>query len=139
MAKLNAQAATAKWVTNLSGSTAHITAGVNAVAVAPGVAAAASMQLWLQRIQQSAQKWAKNVGAVSLQDWQRAMTEYGIPRIAQGAQAKQGKYTKFATDFFPYLQQGMDKVNAMPKGDINASIARATAMIMHNNNYKKVG
>lgn len=139
MAKLNAQDATSKWVSNLSNSTAIIKRGVDAVTVAPGVAAANSVQLWLQRIQQSADKWKKNVGAVSLQDWQSAMSNYGIARIAQGAQAKQGKYTKFAEGFFPYLQQGMDKVKAMPKGDINASIARSNAMIMHNHGYKRQG
>jgi len=136
MAKLNAQDATAKWVSNLSNSTQTITKGVAAVTVAPGQAAANAQALWLQRIQASAAKWAKNVSAVSLSDWQAAMNNYGIARISQGAQAKQGKYTAFATSFFPYLQAGVDKVQAMPKGDINASIARANAMIMYNHAYK---
>ena len=124
MSKLNSQDATAKWVSNLSNSTAQITKGVGNVTVAPGQAAANAAALWLQRIQQSQDKWKKNVSAVTLQDWQYAMTQYGIARIAQGAQAKQGKYQKFADSFFPYLQQGVDKVKSMPKGDINASIAR---------------
>lgn len=136
MGKLNAQDATSKWVSNLSNATATITRGVGNVTTAPGQSAAAAQALWLQRIQQSADKWKKNVSAVTLQDWQNAMTQYGIARIAQGAQAKQGKYTKFAESFFPYLQTGVDKVRAMPKGDINASIARANAMIMHNHSYK---
>ena len=136
MAKLNAQDATAKWVSNLSNATAAITRGVGSVTVAPGQAAANAATLWLQRIQQSQDKWKKNVSAVTLQDWQQAMNSYGIPRIAQGAQAKQGKYQKFAESFYPYLQTGMDKVKAMPKGDINASIARANAMIMHNQAFK---
>lgn len=139
MAKLNAQDATSKWVSNLSNSTQAITRGVGNVTVAPGQAAANAQALWLQRIQASADKWKKNVSAVTLQEWQAAMTNYGIARIAQGAQAKQGKYTKFAESFFPYLQTGIDKVKAMPKGDINASIARANAMIMHNHAYSKKG
>lgn len=134
---LDPTAATAKWVQNLSNSSQHITAGVNNVTVAPGVAAANSVNLWLQRIQASAQKWATNVKAVSLSDWQQAMINVGIPRIAQGAQAKQGKYMAFAQQFYPYLAQGQAKVKAMPKGDISASIARATFMIQHNAAFKK--
>jgi hypothetical protein len=135
MANLDPQAATSKWVTNLSGATTAITAGVNAVTEAPGVAAAKQVNVWLQRIQQSQQKWAKNVAAVSLTEWQDSMTKLGIPRIAQGAQEKQGKYAAFATKFFPYLQQGVNQVKAMPKGTLAASIARATAMIQHNAAY----
>jgi len=137
MGKLDAQAATKKWVQNLSASSESITRGVQGVTVAPGVAAGNAMQLWLNRIQQSADKWKRNVSAVSLQDWQNAMLTYGIPRIAQGAQAKQGKFERFASSFFPHLQIGMDKVKAMPKGDIGASIARATTMIQHNHAYRR--
>jgi len=139
MSKLNPADATAKWVSNLSNASQHITRGVNAVTEAPGVAAARASALWLQRVQASQPKWARNVAAVSLQAWQEAMNTYGIPRIAQGAQAKQGKYQKFAESFYPYLQQGIDKVKSMPKGDINASIARSNTMIMHNYNYKGRG
>jgi hypothetical protein len=136
MAKaLDPAAATTKWVNNLSNASEAITAGVNAVTTAPGKAAAASVNVWLQRVQQSAQKWATKVGAVSLQSWQESMTTVGIPRIASGAQAKQGKYQTFATSFFPYLAQGQAKVAAMPKGTLANSIARATTMIQHNAAY----
>lgn len=135
MAKLDPTAATAKWVNNLSNSTSAITAGVNAVTQAPGAKAAAAVQTWLARIQQSANKWAKNVGAVSLQQWQEAMTTVGIPRIAQGAQAKQGKYLAFAQKFYPYLAQGQAQVQAMPKVTLQDGINRAVAMIKHNAAY----
>jgi hypothetical protein len=132
MARLDPSSATAKWVSNLSNATQHITDGVNAVTTAPGVAAARQQQTWLARIQASAQKWATNVAAVSLQDWQQSMIQTGIPRIAQGAQAKQGKYQAFATKFFPYLQTGVNTVRAMPKVTLQDGINRAVAMINHN-------
>jgi hypothetical protein len=132
MARLDPASATAKWVSNLSNATQHITDGVNAVQTAPGQAAARQVQTWLQRIQNSAQKWATNVSAVSLQDWQQSMIQTGIPRIAQGAQAKQGKYQAFATKFFPYLQTGVNQVKAMPKVTLQDGINRAVAMINHN-------
>lgn len=135
MSRLDPTAGTAKWVNNLSNATSSITAGVNAVTQAPGQKAANAVQTWLARIQQSAQKWARNVGGVTLQEWQQAMLNVGIPRIAQGAQAKQGKYLAFATKFYPYLAQGQAQVQAMPKVTLQDGINRAVAMIKHNAAY----
>lgn len=132
MANLDPTTATAKWVTNLSNATQHITDGVNAVTVAPGQAAARQQQTWLARIQASAQKWATNVSAVTLQEWQQSMINVGIPRIASGAQAKQGKYQAFAQKFFPYLQTGVNQVKAMPKVTLQDGVNRAVAMINYN-------
>lgn len=135
MARVTAEQATAKWLARLSASGQQITDGVQGVQVAPGQKAAAAKDLWAQRVAASKDKWARNVGRVSLADWQNAMITVGIPRIASGAQAKQGKVQDFMAKFLPYLDQGVAKVNAMPKGDINASIARAVAMIQHNAAY----
>lgn len=137
MARVTPEQATAKWVQRLSGSSQQITDGVRGVQVAPGQRAAASADLWLQRVTQSRDKWARRVGSVSLGEWQDAMINVGIPRIASGAQAKQGKVQDFMSQFLPYVDQGVAKVKAMPKGDINASIARAVAMIQHNANFKR--
>lgn len=132
MANLDPTTATAKWVNNLSNATAAISAGVDRVTTAPGAAAARQVQTWLARVQASAQKWATNVGAVSLAEWQDSMKNVGIPRIASGAQAKQGKYQAFATKFFPYLQTGVAQVKAMPKVTLQDGINRAVAMINYN-------
>jgi hypothetical protein len=136
MANLDPTKATAKWVANLSNSTTSITAGVNDVTVAPGVAAAAAVQTWLARVQASANKWAANTKAVSLQEWQAAMLNIGIPRIASGAQAKQGKYLAFASKFYPYLAQGQAQVKAMPKVTLQDGINRAVKMIQWNAQYQ---
>jgi len=132
VAPLNSAAATAKWVKGLQGATQQITDGVNAVQVAPGVSAAKQVQVWLARIQASAPKWQANVSAVSLGEWQQAMITTGIPRIAQGATNKQGKYQAFADKFFPYLAQGQAQVRNMPKTSLADGINRAVAMINWN-------
>lgn len=129
--------ATAKWVTNLSGSTERIKAGVARVTVAPGQRAAAQSQKWLQRVTASQDKWRTRVGSVSLQSWQASMTDVGIPRVAQGAQAKQSKFQAFASEFFPYLQQGVQRIDAMPSTTLEDSINRAVAMIRHNAGFKR--
>ena len=137
MARVTAQQAATKWQQRLSSATQQITDGVNGVTVAPGAKAAAAKALWLQKVQASQNKWAANVAAVTLQSWQNSMITVGIPRVATGAAAKVGKVESFMSQFLPYLDAGVAKVNAMPKGDINASIARATAMIQYNANFKR--
>jgi len=121
-----------KWATNLGGATTSITAGVNAVTVAPGQRAAAASQLWLNRVTASLDKWTRNVSAVTLQQWQAAMINKGIPRISSGAQAAIPKMTAFMTQWLPYVEQGAATVRAMPKNSLADSKARAAAMIDFN-------
>lgn len=132
MVRVSPQAGSDKWKTRLSASTQDVTNGVNAVTVAPGQLAAAKQQKWLTGVNAAADKWKRNVSNVSLQQWQTMMTTVGIPRIASGAAAKQGKYTAFAAQFYPHLDAGVAKVKAMPDGDIEARIQRAVAMMRHN-------
>lgn len=137
--RANSEQATAKWVQNIGQATERITSGVQAVQTAPGAAAAAAHQKWLSRVQAAADKWRQRVGSVSLQDWQQSMINVGIPRIAQGAQAKQGKMKAFMDDFLPYLSQGVARVEGMPSVTLEDNINRAVAMIRHNSQFKRSG
>lgn len=137
--RASSEQATQKWVTNIGQATERITSGVQAVQVAPGQAAAAAHQKWLTRVQEAADKWRQRVGSVSLQDWQQSMINVGIPRIAQGAQAKQGKMKAFMDDFLPYLSQGVQRVEGMPSVTLEDNINRAVAMIRHNSQFKRSG
>lgn len=133
---LDPTAATAKWVSRMQASGQQITEGVQAVTEAPGVRAAKQLNVWLAKIQQSAQKWQRNVAAVPLADWQSAMINRGIPAINVGVTAKSGNYQAFAMKFYPHLAAGVAKVRAMPKASLQDGIARAVAMIQHNADYK---
>lgn len=135
--RLSPQDATTKWVNNLSGATANIQAGIDRVTEAPGIKAAAKAQKWITAVQASQDKWKRNVAAVSLDQWKTLFKGVGVQRIAQGAQAKQSKYTAFATQFFPYLEQGVNKVQAMPDTTFEERIQRAVAMMRHNNQFKR--
>ena len=129
--------ATAKWVSNLSSATERMTAGAQSVTRAPGQAAAAAADKWLARVTASKDKFRTNVGAVSLQSWQNSYINIGIPRVAQGAQAKQSKYSDFAAQFLPYLSRGVAQIDSMPSVTLEDGIARATAMIRYNAKFKK--
>ncbi|HEX4921859.1 MAG TPA: hypothetical protein VFV92_14110 [Candidatus Bathyarchaeia archaeon] len=133
--KADAQQATDKWLQNIGTATERMKQGAMNVTVAPGQKAAAAADKWLQRVQQAQAKYKNNVSRVSLQDWQQAYIQVGIPRVSQGAQAKKAKYTAAMADFLPYLIQGVAKIDAMPKTTLQDSIARAVAMINHNAAY----
>jgi len=120
---------TAKWLTNYQGAATSMTTGAQGVTQAPGIAAAAAQAYWLTRIQASAAKWAANVAAVTLPEWQQAYINLGISRGQAGAQAKQGKYLTFITSYLQFLSTQVPQIKAMPKGNIQQSVARAAAMI----------
>lgn len=135
--RVTPEQATQKWLTNIGSATDRMKQGALGVQKAPGAAAAAAADKWLQRVQQSKDKFRTNVGRVSLQQWQDAYINVGIPRVSQGAQAKQAKYSQAMADFLPYLSQGVAKIDAMPNVTLQDSIARATAMIQHNAAYRR--
>jgi hypothetical protein len=133
------QAATTKWVTNLSNSTAAMTAGANRVTTSPGASAAAAADKWLAKVTQAKAKFAARVGSVTLQQWQTAYTTYGVQRVASGAQAKQGKMLSFQQDWQTYLQANMSKIDRMPTVTLQDGIAKAVAQIQLNANFKRSG
>lgn len=135
MATLSAQQITQKWVTNFGNAGTAMQQGVQAVNQAPGAKAAAAVQLWISRLQQSQQKWQNRVGAVTLPEWQNAMITLGIPRAQQGVQEKQGKYLNFITQYMQFLQGALPAIQSMPKGTLAQGIARSNAMITASYNW----
>jgi hypothetical protein len=129
MATLTPQQITQKWVTNFGNAGTAMQQGVQAVNQAPGAKAAAAVQLWISRLQQSQNKWQNRVGAVTLPEWQNAMITLGIPRAQQGVQEKQNKYLNFITQYMQFLQGALPSIQAMPKGTLAQGIARSNAMI----------
>ena len=138
MPQLDANAVATRWANNLAASTQKITASVNALTTSPTSQAANAAQTWLARLNDPATvaKFQKNLNRVTLQQWQTAMTQKGIPRIGQGAQqAVQTKMLPFYTAWLPYEAQGQQQVKAMPKGTLQDRIARAVFMINWNHQW----
>jgi len=124
------------WATRLAQSTQAITDGVNAVQVAPGVAAARQKNAYIANVQANAGKWATKTAAVPLGDWQAAMTGKGIPRIGQGATAAIPKMQAFLTKSLPYINSVVAGLPA--RGDLNANITRMVAFTTKMAQFKNV-
>ncbi|MGH7743508.1 MAG: hypothetical protein ACREQ5_01620 [Candidatus Dormibacteria bacterium] len=137
--RVTPQSGSDKWKNRLSGATQEITDGVNRVTEAPGAKAASKKAKWYAAITQAQDKWARNVAAVSLDQWKKAFLSIGVQRIAQGAQAKQDKYTRFAQEFYPFLDQNIQKVNAMPDTTIEERFQKALMMMRLNHDFKRNG
>lgn len=139
MAARDPNAVSAKWAKNLGQATEEIRAGVNAVQQAPGQKAAAAADLWLQRVQASRAKFARNVSRVTLDQWKTAMIDKGLNRVGTGANAAIPKMQSFMAEFLPHVDRIAQQVRAMPKGDLAASEARMVAQMRGNAQFKRGG
>jgi hypothetical protein len=129
--------ATAKWLTGISGAQDRMKSGAMAVQTSPGQLAAKAADKWLARVTASKGKFIANSNAVSLQAWQNAYINTGLPRVSQGAQDKQAKYTAAMDSFLPYMAQGLQTIDNMPNNTIEDAVNRAAAMIRWNSKYVK--
>lgn len=127
-------AAGSLWQSQFSGSSAKYQAGVQAVTTAPGQSAAAAADKWQTNVSSATakSKFATNSAAVTLTSWQQAATIRGVQNLSAGASKGVGKYTSFATKFFPVLSQNMAAVAAMPSTTLQDNINRAVAMMTAN-------
>jgi len=127
MATTDPNAAAARWAQNLGASRQKIIDGINSVQQAPGAAAAAQSQAYVNGVTRSVDKWKTNVQAVSLQSWKDSAINKGVDRIATGATQAQPKFADFMNQFLPHVQQV--KSTLPPRGDAEANIARMVAQV----------
>jgi hypothetical protein len=133
----NPQMVADKWATNLGNAGTSITAGVNATTVAPTQLAAAAVDRQVQGVMRAAQsgKTAAALNAVTLQQWQQAMIQKGVPRIGTGAAAAKPKFVSFMNQLLPFEQQGLQQLPA--RGDVNANIQRMVAWAQYMSTFRK--
>ena len=127
MARVTAQQWLDKWGRRLSAASPDITSGVNQVKTAPGAQAAAAQDRMLVGVTNAVTSgtWANNVSKVTLSDWQKSMTDKGIPRIQQGiTSAQQKKQTNIQT-LLSAVDASASIANAMPRGSLEQNLARA--------------
>lgn len=125
--KANPTAAASKWQSRLSqaANDGTVAAGVQAVQTAPGQLAARNKAGYLSGVNNNVNKWATNVAAVSNADWQDATISKGVPRIATGATAAEGKFATFMGKLLPFEQNLYNSLP--PRGTKDQNIQRAVS------------
>lgn len=136
MAKTTPQQAADDWANNLGASTSKMQRGINAVSESPGVAAARQKDKWLARLQESANKWATNTAATSLDYWKSQMNGIGLQRVGQGATAKKNKMVAHMTAWLPYMDTLKTKLASMPSTTYEQRKARAIAAMDHGHAFQ---
>lgn len=127
MARVTGQQWAEKWGRRLKGSTQDIASGIARVSEAPGVAAAKQAGTMLTNLAARVQDgtWQKNVAGVSLQDWQKAATTKGVPRIAAGVDQAMPNAAAMADRLLSAVDQAVAIANQQPRGDLEANINRS--------------
>lgn len=136
MTRVSPQEGAQKWARNTAAAAQDAARGIDRVTTAPGQKAAAATDKWHQRVTQAADKFRRNTGAVTLEEWQAA-AKAGTQRIASGVQAKQGKAQRFAEQFYAHLDRGAAAIAAMPTTTLEDSIAKAAAQMRHNAAFRR--
>jgi predicted transcriptional regulator len=110
--------------------------GVEAVTVSPGQAAARQKNAYTAGVTANADKWARNVSAVTTQEWQQAYITKGLDRMASGAAAAEGKVTNFMNKLLPAISS--IRATLPSRGTYEQNKARAVAMMdgLHKQSFK---
>lgn len=128
-----------RWRDNLSAASQKIAEGVQGVTKNPMETAAQRKDKWIAGVQRAATegRWEAGLRKTTLQDWQTAMINRGLPRIAQGASEATQDFASFMADFLPYANSVSQKVQAMPSVTLEQNIARAVEAIRSLSQYRR--
>lgn len=125
----------ADWAQKMGGATDKIKRGAQAVKVSPGQQAAAQKGAYTAGVAANADKWARNVGRVTLTDWVNAVVTKGADRVATGASAAEPKMAAFLGKLLPYVDNGRGQLPA--RGGPGANKARMTAWFDYMSKFSK--
>jgi hypothetical protein len=127
-----------KWANGLAGAGSSIEKGVRAVTQNPAEKAAQRQDAWLAGVNRAASngKYQRGLRRVTLQAWQDAMIQKGLPRIASGASQAKGKFEQFMSKWLPHQEALKQKLSSMPRGDLQQNIARMVAAVQHNASFE---
>ncbi len=125
-----------RWAQNLGGSTEKIKEKINALTQSPTAKAAANRDKYLSGVQAGADKWAANLSAVSLSEWQNAFINKGLPRISSGAAAAKPKMVNFLTQLSSYQDANLPAINSRKVMTLEDAITKSADWIRVMSKFK---
>lgn len=130
-----------KWQRGLGSAGESVRAGVQAVSRNPAELAAAAQDRYVAGVQRAVDsgKFRRGLGRVTLQSWQQAMVDKGIPRMSSGATAALPKVERFLAEWLPYMDQLKQRLQSMPRGGPEENKARMLAAFDHNASFRRSG
>lgn len=133
MAKLTPEEFAKKHAKRLKASTEEMRAGARRVTVAPSASAIKAKAKMLQNLVASIEDgtWEKELGKITLTDWQDAFIDKGVNRVAAGIDGAEEKVKEFASWLNGRIDSGQAIIDKMPDLTLEDSIARSNAWIRH--------
>ena len=130
-----------KWSRNLGGAAATMEAGVEATEESPSRVAAGRLDEYAAGVARSlADGTTKDaMMAVTLEDWQDAMKNKGIPHATAAARSPKAMANTlhFMDQFLPFVEREAKIIKQNNTGtDLASGIARAVAMMEKNATFK---
>ena len=141
MAKVSPTEFAEKWGRRLKASTEDMKRGAAKVTVAPSKLAIAAQEKMKAKLIAAIEDgtWARQLGLVSLEDWQRAFIDTGVGRVSSGVDKAGAKMQRFGEWLIPTVEAGQNKIKGMPDVTLDDSINRMVEFTRHmaKNKYKK--
>lgn len=131
MARLDPKQFADKLIRRQSGAVDDMRQGVEAVKEAPSKKAVAKQAKMKANLMQAIDsgKWARKLGAVTLEEWKEKMLNIGVARVQPGIEASRNKIERFAERFLPFLDTVKQKIDAMPDTTLEERIAKSAAQM----------
>ncbi len=135
---IDAAAATQNWVNGMRNSVEKARKKVQSMTEAPGAKAAANAGYWQRQVSspEVLERYRTNVAAVGMEGWRQPYLTKGLQRMGQGAADAAPKMQKHLAAFLPHVEAVAQQVRLMPKGGLQASIARMIAQVTGNANFR---
>ena len=139
MAKVNATEFADKLIQRTRAAAPDYTRGVQRVTESPTALAAKQSGKWQTKVASSdaKTKFERNLGKVSLSDWQKAASEKGGPRLAQGVEQARSKIEAIAGPLLSHIDAGVGAIKNMPSTTLEDNIARSNAFIRHMSKFQR--
>jgi hypothetical protein len=131
----NAAQVAQKWAQNLAASGTAVQQGVAAVTVNPAEQAAAQADVAVQNYTAAKGKMVAGLQRSTLQGWQSAMNQKGIPRMQQGATTAVPKVQAFMQQLLPAVAAA--KATLPPRGTLQQNLQRANAFATAMSQFKR--
>lgn len=112
--------------------------GVNKVTENPAQKAIAAKDVWEAGIRDAIanNRYEKGLSKVTLADWKNSVNNGGVMRYTASADKAAANYAKFAAEFYPFLQNVQNEVNALPRRNFQESLQRMIVNATRIHEYK---
>lgn len=138
MARLTPEEAAAKWRNRASGAQSDWQKGIERTPDSPTAKAAAATDKWQAKVSMAstAQKFKRNVSAVSKEEWQqRTIAKAG--NYSAGISSGEDKMLKHQRDSAAHIEEGKRRLATMPNLTIEDAANRAAFWVRWMAGYKK--